>query len=198
MSRFRPYIATLMVAILIFTTGCGGKQIQVTNLPPNVSQAEVSNWYRATGAISVIADQTLILTDAAISLNREGVLKGAAYDAVLTTLGKVSQAGIHVRNVLYQQPEYFGTPAAQKIRPLFNAITDELQKANIEGLLGVASQETRAKISLALSLLKGAVNTFTALLSVLSAADDRSLEFQESMRVGWLMNPYEFDEVIYV
>lgn len=164
--RKRIFILSLCVALVLglgLVAGCR-KLGHVTNLPQNVTEQEVKDWYAATGALQVIGEYTDDATKAIIKLRGLGLFKDdARYQLTLTSLGRVSQAGIHARNILNQSPNHFGESEKAQIRGLIESMEQEIQKANTEGLTGLNSDDAKA-INTTIQSIDGAVQIILAMV----------------------------------
>lgn len=153
----------LSVAIGLMA-GCP-KLGHVTNLPQNVAEQEVKDWYQATGALQVIGEYTDDATKAIIKLRGLGLFQDdERYQLTLTSLGRIAQAGIHARNILNQAPGHFGDSQKSQIRGLIESMEQEFQKANNEGLTGVKNSASATALNATIQALDGAIQIILAMV----------------------------------
>lgn len=101
--------ALLFSGAMVFTVAACGKRVEkIVNIPPGISEEQTQNWYKATGALSVVAENTKAATDLVIEMNHNGELpSGDSYQTALSVFGRISQGGIVMRNLLAGEPEHF-------------------------------------------------------------------------------------------
>lgn len=147
-------------------TGCQKKHI--ANVPPGVSESQVNDWYTATGAVSIVADNTKAAVDLIVDLNHNGEFPdGDAYNQTLSVFGGIAQGGIHARNVLSAMPENFNEDTRSQIVDFATTALAELAKwqlsrqssgmrtANVDGAAGMQKvNDLTASIKKALEKLQ--------------------------------------------
>jgi hypothetical protein len=166
----------------------------VTNLPPGVNEQEVKDWYAATGALSVIADNTKAATDIAIDLNHQGMFHdGPAYNTTLTVLARISQGGIHASNMLRAMPEHFDANARLQLSAFADDALAQAQKAVDEGMGGVGDQSGRQKLTDMLRGIQSALRIIALFQSSQYDNDPRAV----TLRKAAILGPYVYTGPIF-
>lgn len=108
-------IALFFIAFCFLSfAGCMRKTGSIANVPTGVSEAEVKDWYAATGAIAIVGNSTEAATNLAISINRADPTN-PDYQKMLSVFGHIAQGGISAGNVLSASPEHFTASTRDQI-----------------------------------------------------------------------------------
>jgi hypothetical protein len=125
--------ALLFSGAMVFTVAACGKRVdKIVNIPPGISEEQTQNWYKATGALSVVSDETKAATDLVVDLEHNGEIPaGDAYQTSLSVFGRISQGGIVARNLLYKEPEQFTESTRNQIVAFATDALAQLAKLNL-------------------------------------------------------------------
>ncbi len=161
--------------VLLGFYGCGARVKHVTNLPPGVTEQQVKNWDAAVANLHKIAVTTSILRQSVIALNQatytepgktepEKIIPDSKqYVALLSAIARVDQAQIDAAAFLKTVPKAWPISTQEKVRAYMNAITEQLEKMNEQGLTGVKSTSARQQLDQFIGEIRSSVNLILAL-----------------------------------
>lgn len=156
--RFRIFNSlVLTLALMLGTVNCH-RQVHVANVPVGVGEGQVKNWYAATGAFKVAAENTEKITAAVVQLHKE-FPDEATYQKTLEALGRMAQTEAQAAIYLDTVPQNWGKPVAQQVKGYTDALSTQAKIALDDGLAHVKNKTAVAAIQTSISLLQAAITT---------------------------------------
>lgn len=160
----------LAIACLSFTltiSGCASRVGTVTNTPTGVTQAEVKNWYQATGAFTDISTTSHNLLATIIQIHDQGNWTDkASYETALRAIGKIDQTQIEASKFLKTVPDNWSQPTQAKVKIYTDQIAAEFQNVNSSGATGIKNPTSLQTIN---DLLGNGSKAVSLILSLLQA-----------------------------
>lgn len=161
--------------VLAFTlTGCAGRKITVTNLPPNVTQQQVQDWVSASNnlkqaqAITHNLQGTIIALHFTVGKDGKAILPNAVYTAALQITAKLSATEIRFGRFLEQVPaKDFSASTKTAALNFTNDILGLVQELNSSGITGIKNPSSLATINNFLAEIRAII---TAIRNFTSAA----------------------------
>lgn len=166
-----------IIALLAFT-GCAAKTT-VTNLPANVTNAQVNNWINATADDQQAYTLTSGMLQTVVALNHMTppvIPSTTVYPATLTGIGRAIQAEVALAQFLKTVPNNWSSSTTVKVNAYTQQILAQLAAANSTGILNVKNPNTGAAISDTITNIIKLINTIQQLASAPSASLQKPLE----------------------
>lgn len=152
-------ICVFVLSAMIVLSGCAARQKQVTNLPANVTLAEVQSWDAAVANLHKIAEFTSTARQTVIAFNRQGVFPdGPAYAITLQTLGKIDEIQLSASTVLKQSPNNFSGSTRFKLKEYMDQISAQVILLNANGVTGIKNDLSQQQVGQIISQITGMIN----------------------------------------
>jgi hypothetical protein len=144
----------------------------VTNLPPGVTQTQVTNWFAAEGALQTIAQSTSALRQSVIAVHgiaNTPLPDGPLYMGFLQSIGKIDQAQIAAANFLNGVPRTWGTSISTQIAGWANGILDAAKSMVNSGAASIKNPNSQKQMSDFLTDIQDAAQLLVTLSTSASA-----------------------------
>lgn len=170
----KPLLA-LALCVAMAGAGCAAKNTY-TNLPPNVTNAQVNAWVSANDDLVALTSVTDGATKAVIAAHNASGPNGSifpdgpAYVATLNALGRVIQLKIQAEEFLQAVPNDFGQPVATQIATFATQIASQLSTAQGMAASGITDPTTSAGVVKAITGVVSIVAQIQALVASIKAA----------------------------
>jgi len=156
-----------ILALSAALSGCAARVTTVANLPPGVTQTEVTHWDSAVSDLGKVAATTSALRQAAIAANQPPISAFAGnqgvYVAMLRSIARVDQAQIAAANFLQTVPDNWSASTAAQVQGYVKAILAELATETQQGLPGISNATAKQQIGQLIAEIQAAANLVLAL-----------------------------------
>lgn len=152
---------TVFVASMLFLSPACHRQVAIQNVPPNISQQAVTNWYAAVGLYKTLGSTTEQLTNAVIQLKAD-FPDQASYDATLQGLGRASQIGIQAGLYLQTVPTTWDGNVSQKVAAYANQIQDQVNFSVNDGIAHVKNPTSQKALLALVATINASIKTAIA------------------------------------
>lgn len=160
-------VVVLMFSVMMATTACTPRKVDIVNAPTPLAAEAVRNWYTATGALEVVANNSHNALQAIIQMNRAGTFPdGPAYAATMNSFMRIADAGLKASTILQKTPEMFGLEQQKTITEYLLLISTELQVITKTGLVGIKNPDSQRIVQEFIGLIQSSVNIIHTLNSV--------------------------------
>jgi hypothetical protein len=160
----------LFVIPLFLMLGCAARQSSITNLPPGVTQAQVTTWDSAVANLDKIAAANSSLRQAVIQLHSTNDLNGnpifpsgPAYITTLTMIGKIDQTENAATVFLNTVPNAWPASTKAQIGLYMNDISSAIQQLNSQGVTGIKNPSSLTQINQTIANIVNLTNIILSL-----------------------------------
>ncbi len=135
------------IALLLLISGCAARNKTVTNLPTNVTLAQVQNWDTAVADLDRFSTAITTARQTVISLNKQGVFPdGPQYIATLNGLGRADQLEVEAATFLKGVPNDWSQSTQSEFSAYVTQISAALSDIVKQGTVGIKNPTSQQQV----------------------------------------------------